>query len=418
MLPLRPRAPSVFLLLLVGCSGTSSAGTPDGGDAHVVPADANTDARSRDSGTDAIWPRRDGAPRDERPRHRDEPPPAWDAPFPIDDEVGWRDRTEPLCNPYSARLAAFELWADERGVFALTDTFYNGMSFDTPWLDGTALLHNDGTGWRTWYQVDRGAGAGGQRDLEGLRGGPLSIWEGSGCQIRHVDGPHDTSCSWTGDLRLGSVADVHPVDPSSGWAFFHGDEVAWWDEDGLRIVAEVEGDGQSAIWGDAERYLLAREGALYQGGRSGEPVVLAELPPDTSVYDMWVNGWNDVWLAGGGAGLLHYDGSSWQAIETGFADDGVPEREAEAEWIHSVWGTLEEVYYARWGGFGRWTEATGGEVLYSWSTGAGVSSIYDIFGNATREELYLALSDSHTFHGYECGSTFIVWYDGERLRRF
>lgn len=67
------------------------------------------------------------APEDHRPL-----PPEWDAPVELG-EPGWKESREPLCTTRNGTLAAFDVWADSRGVFALvTDecTYVGARSTD------------------------------------------------------------------------------------------------------------------------------------------------------------------------------------------------------------------------------------------------------------------------------------------------
>lgn len=382
------RSTPLALLLIVGCS-SAPATTADAGEAPPSDAAPEIDAGPiSDAGTLGPGPH---------------PPPPWDPPIPLDPEVGWRESTEPLCSPFAGEAVArgVDLFADDRGVFVLAAIDNDPFSGGPTWDDGLTVQHNDGTGWEIWHELAGEPGSAGAHHLSGVPGGPLFLWPG-GCPIQRIEGAGSASCAYD--------------ESAVGAAFFASESLAYLAVDSPPAFVRLEGEARTtiaaldpswdhrAIWGDAEDFVaLLSDGVLRaQGG--GE---LARVPgaPAAEYTAMFALSADDLWLGTADARLVHFDGGSWETIETGLSES-----------IAGLWSDGSVVYFATWRGFGRYDAEGGVDVVFEYDPDEG-PVVGSITGHAGRGEVYLGLVEPR-FDRYECGPVMLIVYDGERLRRF
>lgn len=326
------------------------------------------------------------------------PPPPWEPPFELAGEVGWRDSSEPLCNPYAGKLRGLDLWADGEGVYVLANVYNEDFDEGPPYPSGTALNVNDGTGWEAWYSAPAEPGSGGERRVKTAPDGTAWLWEGA-CPLRRVDGVDNTACAYSGPLQPGQV---HMIDGSSGY-LLASEGFAFFDSGEATVVGTLERAGPAvALWADAEGFLYLTQSNLYQGSTT-TPVHAVDGVPEGDHSALWVNRRDDVWISTAEGALLHYDGISWSRVATEIPGE-------------HLWAASDAVYFAGGRRFGRWTAAGGVEILLDFSDDR-YSYIADMHGNAEADEVYL-LIDDFEYEEYACGRAFTVWYDGEVFRRF
>lgn len=386
---------------LLACGGSGGAGGADGGDAGE-PRDARAADGSTDAPADVTGdPASDGGSREcgGRACREPPPPPPWDAPLELADEVGWRDSTEPLCNPYAGQIAGLDMWADSEGVYVLETIFNDGFDRGPPYRSGTALNVNDGTGWKVWYSAPTEPGSGGQYRVKTAPDGTAWLWPGA-CPVRRVSGVEETACAYSGALRPGFM---HMLDRSTGYFFSGGVDFAFLDSGEATVVSSLDrAEADVALWADADGFLHLTQTNLYRGSTTAA-VAAVEGVPEGDYAALWVNRRDDVWITTAEGSLLHYDGSTWERIVTGVSA------------IH-LWADSDVVYFADIRRFGRWTAAGGVEILLD-LTDDRYSHIGAMHGNAEADEVYL-LIDDFEYEEYACGRAFAVWYDGEVFRRF
>lgn len=354
-------------------------------------------------------------PPDAGPIQRPEWPssPAWDPPFDLDPEVGWRESTEPLCSPVVGRVSAARVWADSRGVFVLGAIENNPFDPTTPdGPGGTAVLFNDGTGWRTWIDELTRVSPEIYGGIEGVPGGPLLVY-GQACAVVAVEGPGRRSCFYPGDVSLGGGAVVH-ASPERTWAL-HPSGIAsasdgeWRAVTGLAQPVDPLGIRLS-IWGDEHRFFVLGSTELEEGtvtdGVTTHHFDDVEHPAFTA---FWVRAPTDIWLGTEQGDLVHFDGASTESV----AGLG-------AEPIVSFWGTDTDLYFITRSAVGRVRDGAAEALLQHDRAGLPIGEhleLADISGDASRGEVYLALVDAR-HEAYECGATFVLWYDGTDFRRF
>ncbi|MFW6031193.1 MAG: hypothetical protein ACOC9T_01265 [Myxococcota bacterium] len=335
--------------------------------------------------------------------------------FDLDDEVGWRDSTEPLCDPFRGRTSGsayrggVDLWADTRGVFLLIGTYHSIFEYGGDVNEfGTALHVNDGTGWTTWYTTETHDGVGNETRITGMPSGPVFLWE-SLCPLRRWDSPTETTCVLPIDIVF--LNELHMVTRDEGWALINGD--IGWIQDGQFEALYADRSG-AEIWGNADELLVFHDDTLYEGAVESDLVPITTTP-DGLTGTMWARGFTDVWVVSdagatdGDAGtpgreLLHFDGADWTRQPLG---EG-----ADAGSVIDIWGTDSALYVALKHGLYRWTPTLGVETLLEADV-----TIRAMHGDEVSGEVYLAFSD-HDFLYYDCGTTMVVVYDGTSFRRF
>ena len=103
--------------------------------------------------------------------------PPWQPDFPLG-KPGWKSSTTPLCPTSKGRLTSLGVWADQRGVFALTshactrdrDSFVEDCG-----QTGLALELNQGKGWSVVFSTAEDVSGYdiASAQLSGFPGGPL-----------------------------------------------------------------------------------------------------------------------------------------------------------------------------------------------------------------------------------------------------
>ncbi|NOY93165.1 MAG: hypothetical protein GXP55_18425 [Deltaproteobacteria bacterium] len=157
----------------------------------------------------------------------------------------------------------------------------------------------------------------------------------------------------------------------------------------------VFGSTTSAIVTQGEQLLLAAPGILG----------LSPIPnSDGSMY-MSVAGRSleDVWFGRSDGTLRHYDGFSFVDIESGLT-----------EGILQLVAAGADLFFATEKQIGRLNAAGDVELLSDWSSHGGVSVTNLAFNGST---LFVSVNDTR-FIPYECGATFVLWFDGVNFRRF
>jgi hypothetical protein len=380
-------------------SGPSPA--PDGGSGdgdHVGDGDSGGDG---DAAGDGDGPLPDGG---------------WDPPFPIDDEVGWMGSDVPLCDTKEdGNVHGLGVFADERGLFALVSVSNNNLAGDFG-TNGYTVHFNDGSGWQEYFH--RGYGLedfpespGG---LAGFPGGDLLLTHGP-CLIERVDEQGSECASVEGDDDLSSGR-LFSVNGSLVYLLANDRVLRSTGNDFEEVFtlpnAGIEGDWYpSGLWADTDRVVVTgTDQSVYVYSEEDGLQKQAGVPAG-NYGPVWSFATDDVWVANDTYNLVHYDGEDWSLVQTGLED-------CLGGGITALWGASDgTLYFAATTAFGR---VTGGdvEILASWACEQSTElRLNHLTGSAERSEVYVSVIDTR-YEQSDCGAGFVLWFDGETLRRF
>jgi len=353
-------------------------------------------------------------------------PGPWDPPIESLGEPGWRDSTEPWCSEAPTLLGAFDIWSDTTAVYIFGDFFYNDGGSSTSGCPsehcygGGAIYRNGGDGWNLFWER-------GSEDYEGwgcwFTGIPgeqlLVVLPMSPCEFRHVFGVY-----WECALPGGNlVRDIAVVNESLAYAIMN-DRVIYWDgREWAPYPAAYTPYEVFNIWADDEN--------IFCSGPDGTIISLDE--EDWRVHDtgtlrsigaLWGFGGDDVWAVGGGTGLMHYDGSTWEEIEWPDLDEDVHPCGA-IDGIVDIWGTDGIIFFHTPNQLVTW-DGVEFSVLGYWpmrevSDGGSFHcepriEISAIWGNSP-EEVFLAVRDPDHVTP-DCGAEYVLWWDGSEFHWF
>lgn len=405
-----------------GAGGTWESDAGSGG-VRAVAGETSGDAigiRTRPTGTAGVDARAAGAggfvgswdgaagalsspePIDDRP-----PRPEWKPPFTVPlGTPGWQQSTQPICDANQGFFShgAFDVWADDRGVFALVGEGCVPEMGIPCGKDGTSIKFNSGTGWQLLYQFAPGSTQS-PRLWPSVPDGPLL-----------VSGPLDGYGTGTALVDKGVLA-FHPT--INGYGSYGGfavgpDPVAYViDDAGLLIysggawstVGDL-GDELSllAVWAGPDGAIAASYNQMVTTQAGTGPLTRMSGAPVGSYQAVWAFGPNDVWFGNSANQLLHYDGQKWQAHATGSRSlDG----------IESLWGASGTVYFTTRSEFGRWNGSQV-EMLLQAEDDA------DVFGTIwgrSVNEVFVAIRDWR-YRDTACGVAFLLWFDGSQFHQF
>jgi hypothetical protein len=342
--------------------------------------------------------------------------PVWQPTLPLG-APGWRSSTIPFCSEEVAKLSP-SVWSTPGAVYVLVGSNCNA-------LDGTPcnvvssdystanLYKNDGSGWQRIYRRIITTSEPGFVGITGFPDGRV-LMSGEKCAVLQVDDLGVETCLWPGAvpfsygraavvegtalLVLGDSLDVPGA--TGVWKF---DGSSWtslrtWTND--MPVALAAGAGTAVAAG---YNLLAWTFDLASGAGSALPGV-----PASDYTSAWTYGPTSTLLANVAGGIAHNDGSKWTTLDTHFND-----------MISGMWGAADgTVFLFSQANFGRWNAGTFVPTFAPTSDGGAYPSHYfvDMWGNSPTE-VFLAVND-RAFGGYTCGTTFLVWFDGQAFHQF
>jgi len=336
---------------------------------------------------------------DQRP-----PPPMWNPPIPLG-APGWRQSTEPLCEAYRGHYTAYDIWADQRGVFALFGIACQNLDGKGPCSgEGTTLQFNDGSGWRTIYDTRV---AGRDTHLAGMPGGSLMLF------------PKSCGSMGFGISRMGRNAVRTCAAAVTGPevdSFGTGPDLAYGIDSNLSMtrVLKLAGGESSvvstlpmsafAVWADAQSVVAVgeKETVFVKTGTS-DFVRLSNVPAG-DYGSVCGYGANDLWMQNNAAQLVHYNGTTWDILwpgGTGYFGD--------------LWGDGTHVYFHTGALFGRWN-GTKVEFLLGEPNKPLPGLVRGLTGISS-SEVFVAYRDPQ-FDNYQCGGEFILWFDGKQFHRF
>ena len=333
-------------------------------------------------------------------------PSNWTPPFaaPMGDP-GWQDSTSPICETAFGYDSAFNVWADERGVFAMASSACSDGNYPCTVFDASVQL-NSGTGWQLFHQFAADT-TGYPALLGGFSRGPLIV-EGTFNKQSGLAFLDQNGLTFQGEM--GEPAFALSGNAGSGdLAYaFNGDQMFKYSA-GTWSQAGAVGPYMRSVWTDGQTVIaVGDDQAVFIGQVSGGLTTVANVPLG-DYKAVWGLGPNDFWLGNSAGQLMHFDGSKWQAHDTGSLDYG----------IRQLWGDSGIVYFVTQTEFGRWN-GSGVEMLLKPPVGTNLSKYPGSFGRfwgRSVNEVFLPLRDSR-YKDYTCGSAFMLYYDGAQFHSF
>ncbi|HEX7508158.1 MAG TPA: hypothetical protein VF550_15385 [Polyangia bacterium] len=333
-------------------------------------------------------------------------PSDWTPPFdaPMGDP-GWQDSTSIICKTAFGFDSAFDVWADERGVFAMASEACSDGNYPCTVFDVSVQL-NSGTGWQLFHQFAADT-TGYPALLGGFSRGPLIV-QGTFNNQGGLAFLDQNGLTYQGEMG-------EPVFALSGNAvgdnlvYASGSKQMFKYSAGTWSLAGAVGPYMRSVWTDGQTVIaVGDDQAVFIGQVSGGLTTVANVPVG-DYKAVWGLGPNDFWLGNSAGQLMHFDGSKWQAHETGSLDYG----------IRQLWGDSGILYFATQTEFGRWN-GSGVEMLLKPPAGTDLSKYPGSFGRfwgRSANEVFLPLRDSR-YKNYTCGSAFMLYYDGAQFHSF
>jgi hypothetical protein len=328
----------------------------------------------------------------------------WEPPFDLA-QPGWRNSTEPLCTERFGGVWA-RVWSDDQAVFALVSASCNVLAGIGCAGAGTTLYQNSGNGWvplKTWIPAAATSG-GGPTELAGFVGGPLIVYPDE-CGISFVDRAGSAQCAWQ-NTAVEYISSVFATPNGNAfalvgkqlWSYSNTWSLVWTLPADSPEATVVRASGDSAVIAGYTQLAL-------RGSSSGNFAPLPAVPAG-DYTSAWVFGSNDIWLANSFGHLVHFNGSTWQIIDTR-TDAG----------IDGLWGSPDgTLYFYSQRAFGRWNgqkvEVFAQATLAQWS----LFNFTHIWGNSSNEVFLGAIQKD--FRDYECSGVFSIWFDGSQFHVF
>jgi hypothetical protein len=84
------------------------------------------------------------------------------------------------------------------------------------------------------------------------------------------------------------------------------------------IAPDIEDADYSAIWGEsADDFFVVGNRGLIARYQTGRPWTLWRLQSEANLEGIWGSGSRDIYAVGAGGVIVHFDGVSWETIESG-----------------------------------------------------------------------------------------------------
>jgi hypothetical protein len=179
-----------------------------------------------------------------------------------------------------------------------------------------------------------------------------------------------TSFSPPVNLSANAGASLHPRVTSSGSSV----SVVWDDTSVLY--------GLSAVWGSTlnfkDVYLAGKGGRIYHSADQGQSWAKQIVNTPSDFNGIWGSGSADIYAAGAGGTIAHFNGSAWSSATVGTST------------LNSVWGSgASDVYAVGAGGTiahfngSAWSSATVGTSTLNSVWGSGASDVYAVGAGGT-----------------------------------
>jgi len=178
------------------------------------------------------------------------------------------------------------------------------------WLiDGSPIVQRfDGDSWST---LESGSG-GGLQCIFALS--PTEVWLCAGGDVLFYDGATFTAMDVSTPTGLGGITDVWASSQTDVWAV--GDDAIVAHYDGMTWGRTIAGSPfKSSIWGSGSTdiYALSTFDLIHYDGLGWTEI---ELDAGSGDGQVWGTGPSDVWVMTDSSEVSHFDGASWQTIDT------------------------------------------------------------------------------------------------------
>jgi hypothetical protein len=340
--------------------------------------------------------------------------PIWEPEIEGMGEIGWRESTDPWC-PGIEVGRAWDVWSNESGVYTVLAERVSGGS------EEDHLYFNDGSGWDLLYTGPSGGMSSStcMRHLVGTPSGVLFTWDPwvSGCSLlRIVDG--------TVRAEAFNVYNVFVVSDTLVYACSYHGLMQFDGEEWTRVsIDPCEG---RAMWASESRVYLAESSGIVEvfGGETWDSWDTGTISTLTAI---WGFSDDDVWVGTDHGELRHWNGEEWTSVSWPDMDDSPDPNSCryEHQQIEGMWGIEGTLFFhtgkqlamrdgVDFAVIGYWPgEYTATEGGYECR---GAIEIHSIWGNAP-EELFIAAWDNEQEFG-ECGSEYLLWWDGSEFHWF
>ncbi len=333
-------------------------------------------------------------------------PPAWQPDIPLG-TAGWQQSTTTYCDTHQGVEMGYDLWGDHRGVFALvsSECSPSGDIVVCRGNEGWGLQFNDGTGWK-WLFGDTAGRA--MPSLSGFPDGPAILLGYSQSNIgsesvTFLEGGAPTFSAAVA-AQGESVFRAFGLGPTHAYFLATsglGTQVKEY-RDGNLSVAGSFASYQTAIWADENTIVVVgAEQSIYMRTTGSSDFALVPSVPAGDYTSVWGFGSNDLWVGNTIGQLLHYNGSSWQTVNSNTTNA-----------IGAIWGVDGELFFTTQSEFGHWNGNTA-EILIASQAKLGMMKLWGL----SSKEVFLAVDDA-SFADYKCGDHFLVWFDGSAFHQF
>jgi hypothetical protein len=234
------------------------------------------------------------------------------------------------------------------------------------------------------------------------------------CPVTRVELDGTDNCIWSGGPFAARAATVAGGNDLLVLGSFAGDP-------STTVLLEYDGANKwrtIASWAAAEAAqigpLAASTSAILISGsnqfaRSAELAngIFAPIPdvPAGDYGSAWIYSSSDLFLGDGAGRLSHYDGVAWKTVDSMLGDS-----------IYGMWGAPDRTVFAfSQFGFGR-LKGDLFEVIQHPPSVPPSDYFVRAWGNSAKE-VFLAVNDNN-FKPYDCGTTFLVWFDGSVFHQF
>lgn len=339
---------------------------------------------------------------------------------------GWRMSTDSLCfqdpGESNARhvLTSFGVWAHKNHV--ATSAMWSCAGSACAGSGPTKVRENaEGRGWQIRLQDEIGGrSTPATNQLSGFPRGPLILLNYSTYDFSPSTAPADSVAllhgGWEvtkstlepplGESDAAYAVAAFGVDSFTGYVLIREGEppmpssVHRFLEEKWKQVDSIPSSG-NGIWADQTRLLVAAKDGLYECPVSQGMFFQRRDAPIAEYTSVWALTEDDVWAGTSHGELVHFDGQSWDVLETGTQSP-----------ITRLWGSDGEVFYMNESLLGRFK---GGELETLISAWPGLR-LWDLGGISARE-VFVTLTDE-VLANYRCGQRRILWFDGAEFHSF
>jgi hypothetical protein len=327
--------------------------------------------------------------------------PDWAPSLPLGDP-GWNKSVDPFCSPFDGR-GSDTLWGDGQRLYFYERAECKDVEAHDCGHTGASATFNDGAGWQPLFISSLSSAP--VLDLIGVFSTGTAVFEGISHDIVFVDGAgaspvlsFESGASPSAAFQVAESDVVYLSVPTQlGDTIAPSTLYAVTPHDSTRLGSVSQSiDG---IWANSERavFVAGDEAAILEYSIENKSFrAISDVPG--KYWQVWGLGARDLWLSEWPTTLVHFDGESWDSLETGLHDP-----------IEQIWGAEDTLYLRTNTEFARVTPA-GIEVILT--QGANLT-VHSMWGRSA-SEVFLSIED-YSYKQFRCGGTFVVRFDGKEF---